>query len=100
MARASNFSGDEFDAEVHPQPGPWIPMSSSRVTQARYDRGLGQIQVIFRDGTPWVYDSVPRSVWEAFRSTPSPGRFIDSDLNSYPYWHGAFDTTDSSESDE
>lgn len=91
---------DEFDAEVHPQPGMWHPMSSSRVQQARYDRGLRQIQVIFKDGTPWVYDQCEASTWHAFLGAASPGRFINSDLNGKPYWHGAFDTTDGSDVNE
>lgn len=100
MARVSNFSGDEEDPEVHPKPGPWIPMSSSRVTQARYDKGLQQVQVEFRDGTPWVYDGVPPNVWRSFRRASSPGKYINRVLNNYPYWHGAFDTTSGDEENE
>lgn len=96
MARVSNFSydGEEMNAEAHPHPGPWIPMSSSRVERARYDSGLEQIQLVFRDGTPWVYDSVPANIWRNFRRSTSPGKYINRVLNSYAYWHGAFDTSD------
>jgi len=75
-------------------------MSSSRVSQARYDPGLEQIQVIFADGTPWTYDSVPRNVWNNFRRSSSPGKFINRTLNSYPYWEGSFDSSDNHHPDE
>ena len=72
-------------------PGPWYPMVSSRVSEARYDRGLQQIHVIFRDGTPWVYDGVPANIWKNFRRSASPGRFINRVLNGFTYYQGGFD---------
>ena len=69
-------------------------MSSSRVSQARYDPGLQQINVIFADGTPWTYDGVPQNVWRNFRRSSSPGRYINSTLNRYPYWEGSFDAAE------
>lgn len=73
------------------RPGPWQGFSSSRVAEGRYDAGLRQIHVIFRDGTPWVYDGVDRNVWRNFRRSASPGRFINRVLNGYPHWRGGFD---------
>lgn len=77
--------------EQFSNPGPWYPMASSRVSEARYDKGLSQIHVIFRDGTPWVYDGVEPNVWRNFRRSASPGRFINRVLNGYTYYHGGFD---------
>lgn len=79
-------SPDQFS-----KPGPWYPMSSSRVTEARYDSGLQQVQVIFRDGTPWVYDGVPENIWRNFRRSSSPGRYINRVLNGFSHYHGGFD---------
>ena len=87
------FQADEFNSSARPKPGRWIQMSSSRVQQARYDSGLQQIQVVFRDGTPWVYDSVPTNIWRNFRRTSSPGRYINRVLNGYAYWEGSFDSS-------
>lgn len=92
MATHPFDGGDELSPESHPHPGPWVQMSSSRVSQARYDDGLQQVQVVFKDGTPWVYDGVPEDVWLAFSTSDSPGRYINQYLNGFPYWHGAFDT--------
>jgi hypothetical protein len=72
------------------RPGPWLPFSSTRLNVARYDSGLSQVHVIFRDGTPWVYDQVPRNVWRNFRRAPSAGRYINNVLNGYPYFQGSF----------
>lgn len=77
-----------FTEEQHARPGPWLPFESSRVTQARYDSGLQQVQVEFKDGTPWVYESVPPNVWRNFRRSPSAGRYINRVLNGYPYRPG------------
>lgn len=95
MSSASPFNDDQFSPAADPRPGEWLPFQSSRVSQARYDSGLGQVHVVFRDGTPWVYDGVPRNVWNNFRRSSSPGKFINRVLNNYPYWQGAdFDTAD------
>lgn len=82
---------ETISAAQFSKPGPWYPMSSSRVTEARYDSGLQQIHVIFRDGTPWVYDGVETNVWRNFRRSASPGRFINRVLNNYTYYQGGFD---------
>jgi hypothetical protein len=57
----------------------------------RYDYGLREIHVIFRDGTPWTYQGVDESVWNMFASSDSPGQFINNVLNGYPYHRGGFD---------
>ena len=83
------------------RPGPWLPFSSTRLNVARYDSGLSQVHVIFRDGTPWVYDQVPRNVWRNFRRAPSPGRYINNVLNGYFQgsfsYSGHLDTNDAEE---
>lgn len=84
---------EEFEDGGNPResrPGRWFPMSSSRVTEARYDSGLQQVQVVFRDGTPWVYDGVPVNEWRNFRRSASPGKYINRVLNNHPYWRGSF----------
>ena len=65
----------------------------SRVSRARYDSGLQQVQVVFRDGTPWVYDNVPTNIWRNFRRSASPGRYINRVLNGFNYYQGAFDNS-------
>jgi hypothetical protein len=60
------------------------------VKTGRYDPGLEQIHVIFDDGTPWVYDGVPRNVWRNFRRSSSPGRYINRVLNGYTYHRGEY----------
>lgn len=72
------------------KPGKWLGFESSRVSEGRYDSGLGQVHVIFDDGTPWVYDGVPKNVWKNFRRSASPGRYINRVLNGFPYWRGGF----------
>ncbi len=79
-----------FTERLESRPGPWLEVVSTRVSRIRYDFGLRQIHVIFRDGTPWVYDQVPYAIWTRFQRTASYGRFINRVLNAYPYRRGEF----------
>ena len=68
----------------------FIPMGSSvsanpRVREAGYDAENQTVLVTFRDGTPWAYYNVPPEVWHEFRTSDSPGRYINRVLNGYPY---------------
>lgn len=92
---SNQFTDEAFSSEAarESRPGKWVSMSSSRVNAARYDSGLEQVQVVFKDGTPWVYDGVPQNVWRGFRRSASPGKYINRVLNGYPYYRGSFDQT-------
>lgn len=71
------------------RPTSWVALDSSRVRDARYDPGNMQLQVHFRDGTPWVYEDVPPNVWRNLKRSASPGRFVNRVLNDFPYHRGA-----------
>lgn len=66
-------------------PGPWIPVASSRMNAIRYDYGLRAIFVEFTSGIYWIYESVPYAVFYNFQRAASKGKFINRTLNSYPY---------------
>ena len=83
-------TAEVFTERRQSRPGEWHDVSSSRVAAARYDFGLRQIHVIFKDGTPWVYADVPNAVWHRFIASASKGKFINRILNSYPYYRGDF----------
>jgi hypothetical protein len=61
-----------------------------RTLQARYSRQRQALEVIFRDGTPWTYENVPPRIWNRFKRVESPGRYINSVLNGYPYGRGGW----------
>ena len=73
------------------------PSESSRVRAFRFvsnagpDERLageryGTIYVRFiKYDTPWKYTGVPQSVYEAFASSRSKGKYINSVLNRFPY---------------
>lgn len=52
--------------------------------------GRGTLRVRFRDGTAWEYYDVEPDVWQRFKRSASPGRFINRVLNSYEYGPGNF----------
>src|SRR6516162_3551465 len=61
-----------------------------RTLQARYSANQRRLEVIFRDGTPWHYDSVPPGIWTRFKRIESPGRYINAVLNGYPCGRGGW----------
>jgi hypothetical protein len=68
-----------------------LHLNSSRVDVAGYREDTRILRVRFvKGGTPWEYYDVPPNVWEDFRMSESPGRFINSTLNFYPYGRGYF----------
>lgn len=60
-----------------------LPVSSSRITHMGYDDESATVYVRFTDGTPWRYVHVPPTVWRAFVSSSSKGRFIHDVLDRY-----------------
>lgn len=71
------------DRDVPTQPTTeWEFPSSSRVKAYQYDFNTQQLRVRFlKYNTPWVYDNVPTTVFQAFDAAPSKGMYINSTLN-------------------
>lgn len=60
-------------------------MNRPRTVAAGYDEHNRIMRVTFREGAVYEYLDVPRQSWDAFRRTPSPGRFVDDVLNQFYY---------------
>jgi hypothetical protein len=88
-AVTSTASPDE-DESV---PSNWYTFDSSRVQEAAYDSQAQRLYVRFvkpvaSGGTPWTYEGVPSNVWNNFRRSQSPGKFVNRVLNGYDYHPG------------
>lgn len=70
------------------QPTPTINPGRPRTLAAGYDERTMTLRVKFRDGETYEYYQVPPSVWYKFQRVSSPGRFINTTLNRYPYNRG------------
>jgi hypothetical protein len=70
------------------QPTATIDPSRPRTLAAGYDSNSQTLRIKFRDGTYYTYYNVPPSVWWKFERASSPGRFINSSLNNFPYNRG------------
>ncbi len=70
-----------------PQPTTqWEYPDSSRVHAYQYDFEKQQIRVRFvKYGTPWIYEGVPEALFQAFDTSPSKGKYINSTLNYTSY---------------
>jgi len=51
---------------------------SSNVTAARYDVSNHNLTVTFHRGRTYVYQGVPPSIWDAFKSAESKGEYFTS----------------------
>jgi hypothetical protein len=74
-----------FVQEQTADPGPWFPVTSTRMRQARYDYGIRAVYVEFTSGIYWIYESVPLAVFWQFIRAKSKGKFINRVLNNFPY---------------
>lgn len=60
----------------------WEYPASSRVLAYQYDFDQQQLRVRFvKYNTPWVYNDVPSTVFQAFDAAPSKGMYVNSTLN-------------------
>lgn len=71
------------------QPTPTINPGRPRTLAAGYDERSQTLRIKFREGEIYRYFKVPPSVWWQFQRAQSPGRFINTKLNNYPYLRGA-----------
>lgn len=78
------YAGEDTDLLPY-RPTPTINPGRPRTLAAGYDDNGMALRVKFRDGAQYVYYNVPPSVWHRFQRASSPGRFINSTLNRYPY---------------
>lgn len=77
------------DSKLLPyQPTPTINPGRPRTLAAGYDERTMTLRVKFREGEIYEYYNVPPSVWYKFQRVSSPGRFINTTLNHYPYHRG------------
>lgn len=64
---------------------------SSRVDRARYSPSRRELQVFWTNappGTPYppyIYDAVDPATWQNFRGSGSPGSYVNTNLNNFPY---------------
>ena len=70
------------------QPTPTINPGRPRTLAAGYDERSQSLRIKFRDGDYYTYYNVPPSVWWRFQRAQSPGRFINTTLNRFPYSRG------------
>lgn len=70
------------------QPTPTINPGRPRTLAAGYDERSQALRIKFRDGEYYTYYNVPPSVWWKFQRAQSPGRFINTTLNRFPYSRG------------
>lgn len=69
----------------------WIDVASSRVAEYNYDYSDGSLYLRWvKYGTTWVYENVSSALFEAFVSSPSKGKYVNSTLNLHPY-HEVYD---------
>ncbi len=56
-------------------------ITSTNIASARYDDTSKTLEISFRNGGVYQYFDVPFQVWQAFKSAPSQGKYLVSNIN-------------------
>ncbi|MDI6754733.1 MAG: KTSC domain-containing protein [Thermodesulfobacteriota bacterium] len=63
-----------------------IPVASSTIRSIGYDEETEHVKsrltVVFNSGAKYVYEGVPRELWERFKETESVGRFFVQEIKN------------------
>jgi KTSC domain len=78
------YEGDDSELLSY-RPTSTTDPSRPRTLAAGYDRQNQTLYVRFRDGDGYEYHDVTQSQWREFKTTPSPGKYINSELNHHDY---------------
>ena len=57
-----------------------IPVQSTAISAVQYDPASMTLRVIFRSYGEHTYPGIPKSLFEAFLSAPSKGRFFNQQI--------------------
>lgn len=57
-----------------------IPVKSSHIVSVGYDEETGQLHVNFIQGAHYIYDHVPKSVYEGLKAARSVGKFFSQNI--------------------
>jgi hypothetical protein len=61
-------------------------VDSSAILAVEHDEGAERMAIRFVSGETYVYDGVPRAVYEAFLAAPSKGTFFQAEIRErYPF---------------
>lgn len=58
----------------------WVPVLSTDISHARYDRDAGALRIRFRDGSVYEYRGVPERVYDVLLAAPSKGRYFHQSI--------------------
>lgn len=63
-----------------------VPLDSSAIRSASYERHMRRMEVVFNKGTVYEYGSVEPALFRALVNSPSAGRFFQQEIRDrYPY---------------
>lgn len=66
-------------------PARTLDPSRPRTLSAGYDSETQTLQVTFREGAVYNYYNVPPAVWQQYKKSASPGKFINRRLAGFAY---------------
>ena len=71
-------------------PVSYVPTRTSddrrpRTLAAGYDSDSKTMRIDFRDGATYHYYNVPAEIWQQFKKSASPGKFMNRRMTQYPY---------------
>jgi lysyl-tRNA synthetase class 2 len=61
-------------------------VDSAAILAVEHDAGSGRMAIRFVSGDTYIYDDVPRAVYDAFLAAPSKGAFFQDEIRDrYPF---------------
>jgi len=79
------MSSQDYSSSAGSSSPEWIPLNSTNVRACRYDPQAHTLQVAFHTGGMYIYYNIPKSVFNEFVMSSSPGRFVRDILSGYKY---------------
>jgi hypothetical protein len=63
-----------------------IPLASSNLAGCAFDPEKQELTITFRSGSTYVYEDVARTIYDDLRTSPSPGRYFQSNIKGvFPF---------------
>ena len=59
--------------------------SSSTLGPCEFDTDTNELTIEFQSGSTYIYNRVPRSVWDGLKTAASPGSYWHRYKNQYSY---------------
>jgi hypothetical protein len=89
IAESDQRTGPLDETEKKNEEPEWKNLSSSNVTQYKYDSKTREMVIVFHGGRPYAFRGVPQDVADGLETAASAGSYVNRKIKGqYPFSHG------------